>query len=171
MFTVRPMRAAEWPVYRQLRLQALRDAPDAFGSTYAAEGVGADAHWAARLRVVESSGRDLALVAETAHGPCGLVWCKVSADDPTVANLYQMWVAPEARGHGVGRALLAEALDWAAAAGVRHVHLGVTVGDSPARRLYVSMGFRPVGEPTPLREGSAQLAQDMVCALGDAPVP
>ncbi len=168
MFIIRPIKANEWAAYRAVRLRALQDSPNAFGSTYDAESSGSDQHWADRLQTLETSGRDRALVSETSDGFCGLAWCKISAVETSQANIYQMWVAPEVRGQGIGRRLLTGALNWAVGAGVRRVVLGVTVSDSPAWRLYVSMGFRPVGQPQPLREGSIVQAQTMEWPPGDA---
>jgi ribosomal protein S18 acetylase RimI-like enzyme len=168
MFVIRPIQADEWAAYRGIRLRALQDSPNAFGSTFEAEATRSDDQWASRLRLLEVSGRDHAMFAEASNGPCGLAWCKISAENPILANLYQMWVAPEMRGRGVGRALLSECLTWAASTGVRRVQLGVTASDSPAWRLYTSQGFRPVGALEPLREGSPVKAQTMECSLGNA---
>jgi ribosomal protein S18 acetylase RimI-like enzyme len=53
-----------------------------------------------------------------------------------------MYVAPEHRMLGLGRALLAEAVGRARRMdGVEMVLLAVAVGNEPARRLYESMGF------------------------------
>jgi len=39
--------------------------------------------------------------------------------------------------------------------------LAATCGDTPAMRLYRRAGFRPIGEPEPLRPGSSVLARSM----------
>ncbi|MCY1186272.1 Acetyltransferase (GNAT) family protein [compost metagenome] len=78
-----------------------------------------------------------------------------------MADIYQMWVDPAARGLGAGGALLKAALDWATSVAVRRVGLGVTLADSPAMRLYQAHGFQPVGAPEPLREGSSLMSQGM----------
>ncbi|HEX2226319.1 MAG TPA: GNAT family N-acetyltransferase, partial [Candidatus Binatia bacterium] len=83
------------------------------------------------------------------------------SSNPDVANLYQMWVAPEHRGLGAGRRLLEAVIAWASAAKVCYLALAVTCGDSPAMRLYTRAGFKPAGEPEPLRPGSELLAQPM----------
>ena len=60
-----------------------------------------------------------------------------------------MWVAPEARGRWLGRALVESVIDWA---GGRRVQLDVT-DDERARgaaALYRSLGFEPTGEREPL---------------------
>jgi GNAT superfamily N-acetyltransferase len=85
-----------------------------------------------------------------------------------VAALSQMWVAPTHRGRGVGQKLLEAVIAWATAQNVAALDLGVTCGDSPARRLYERAGFKPLGEPQPLRPGSTLLAQPMRLALKNA---
>ncbi len=161
MITVRRIEPSEWRSYRELRLRALQDAPDAFGSTYGLEQSKPDHFWADRLSAAAASGQDAPLFAMDGDRICGLAWCKRDPDDPQRANLFQMWVAPESRGLGAGRQLLLAALDWAQAVGARRVRLGVTVGDSPATRLYLANGFVRLGAPEPLREGSPLMAQSM----------
>lgn len=58
-----------------------------------------------------------------------------------------MHTAAQARGRGVGRALLAHLLDTARARGYRRVSLetGTTPGFAAARALYESAGFTPTG--------------------------
>lgn len=162
---IRRVRPDEWPLYRDTRLRSLLDAPDAFAGTFDAERERPDEVWQARLADAATSGKDLPLFATDAGEVCGLAWCKVSATDADVADLFQMWVAPDARGHGIGAALLDEAIAFARRAGVRALCLGVTVAESSAMRLYRSRGFVPVGAPEPLRPGSPLMAQDMRLGL------
>ena len=54
--TVRRFAANEWRVYRALRLHALRDAPDAFGSTLAREEAFPDDEWVQRLEFYRGLG-------------------------------------------------------------------------------------------------------------------
>jgi putative acetyltransferase len=61
-----------------------------------------------------------------------------------VADLGLM-VAKEARGFGVGRALLAAAIDWACLNGVRKLELHVFPWNEPAMRLYEKFGFEREG--------------------------
>ena len=165
LFVIRRIRPEEWPAYRDIRLAALRDSPDSFGSTYEAEVARPDELWSSRVLAASTSGMDLALLAEEDGAACGLAWCKISSSEPGLADVFQMWVAPGSRGRGAGRALLGEIAAWARGAGVRTLRLGVTVADSPAMRLYRSFGFRPEGPTEPLREGSTLMAQTLVLAL------
>jgi ribosomal protein S18 acetylase RimI-like enzyme len=61
------------------------------------------------------------------------------------AELVKLMVLREARGRGLGRALLATAEEAAAAAGLTLLHLDTETG-SPAERLYRSAGWTRAGE-------------------------
>lgn len=158
---IRQFAAEEWQVYRRLRLAALADAPDAFGSTLAAEQDLSDAHWEERLSTGAASTNDLPLIALVGNIPAGLAWGKIDPANPRIAHVYQMWVTPAHRRMGSGAALLGTLIEWARNRGVSELVLSVTCGDNPARRLYGRMRFEPRGEPVPLRSGSTLLAQEM----------
>ena len=155
----------EWRNYKNLRLRALGDSPDAFGRTLDQEKDRSDAEWSSRLALGVASHGDLPLLAEVGREPIGLAWGRIETFNPDVANLYQMWIAPSYRRLGAGKMLLESVIAWAAAVNVCYLALIVTCGDSPAMRLYVRAGFTPVGEPEPLRPGSELLAQAMRLAL------
>jgi len=61
------------------------------------------------------------------------------------AMLHALHVAPSARRRGHGRALTEGAVHWAAAKGAPWIALAVTDANAPARALYASLGFEPVG--------------------------
>jgi putative acetyltransferase len=67
--------------------------------------------------------------------------------DAAHGEVKSMHTAREARGRGVGRALLSYLLDTARARGYRRVSLetGTTPGFAAARALYESAGFTPAG--------------------------
>jgi GNAT superfamily N-acetyltransferase len=57
----------------------------------------------------------------------------------------EIYVAPEARGRGLGRALLRALEAEASTCGVRQLHLEVERGNAGARELYVAEGFAATG--------------------------
>jgi hypothetical protein len=85
--TIRAFCANEWRVYRDLRLRALADSPDAFGSTLAAETGHLDAEWARHLASSVDSPLNLPLVAEVRGEPIGLAWGRIDTSDPDLAAL------------------------------------------------------------------------------------
>lgn len=167
-YIIRTLDAHEWPKYRDIRLRALADAPDAFGSSLAAEQDRTPDEWAARLFAAVDSDQNHLLIAELAGAAQGLLWARLDAGNSAVVNIFQMWVAPESRGHGIAAALLHEALIWARSRNARVVQLGVTCGDTPAMRLYLRAGFQAFGTPEPLRLGSSVLAQSMRLVLDES---
>jgi ribosomal protein S18 acetylase RimI-like enzyme len=57
------------------------------------------------------------------------------------AYLEELYVVPEQRGRGLGRALLNAAMDHARERGAAHIDLGTSENDVAARALYESAGF------------------------------
>ena len=166
--SIRTFAFHEWGTYRDLRLRALADSPEAFGSTLAQEKGRPNTEWSSRLASGVESRLDLPLVAVVDSEPIGLAWGRIESSNLDVANLYQMWVAPNYRGLGAGQMLLKAVIDWARAANVCYLALGVTCGNNPAMRLYLRAGFKPIGEPEPLRPGSELLSQAMRLPLRTA---
>lgn len=125
---------------RSIRLRALRDAPDAFGTTW---------DEAAALRL-EDYDRQLALLATfvaTVDGrDQGLVRGAPHDDLEGAGYLISLWVAPEARRQGVGSALVDAVTQWAEACGLRRLLLDVGEANAAAVSLYVAKGFVPNGE-------------------------
>jgi GNAT superfamily N-acetyltransferase len=141
----RPVEPFEVERLKGLRLAALLDAPDAFGSDHASEVARPAESWLSWL----SPG--VTLVAEDANGWHGLVVGKVDDRDTSLALVYSMWVEPAYRHLGVGRLLLSAVVDWASRCGSTRVRLAVADGNEQARRLYQVYGFVPTGEQEPLR--------------------
>ncbi len=65
----------------------------------------------------------------------------VSRVEDDVAHLTQLCVAPRRRGYGLGRMLLRHAATQLAARGIRAMTLTVTEANTPALKLYQSLGF------------------------------
>jgi GNAT superfamily N-acetyltransferase len=156
---VRTLSPSEWPRYRDLRLRALRDAPDAFVTTLAQALERTDHDWSAILAAPADT--DLPLVAEMEGVAVGLAWGKLEMRANPVCHVLQMWVDPAHRGRGAGKALLRTIVEWAESGGARAVYLTVTCGNEAAGRLYESAGFLPAGQTRPLRPGSDLLMQPM----------
>jgi ribosomal protein S18 acetylase RimI-like enzyme len=165
--SIRPLRAEEWRVLKDLRIRALDDAPDAFGPTAAEARAEPDAYW-------RSGARDLAragglLVLRRGDAPVGLVSALVDAGE--IGHVGAMWIDPGARGGGLGARLLDAASELLAARGSRAIELWVTEGNERASALYASRGFTPTGVSEPLREGSALRNVQMRKSLRDRGAP
>jgi GNAT superfamily N-acetyltransferase len=151
MVLVREVTAGDWEAFMDIRLEALRNAPEAFGSTFAREAAFAEADWQRRIA---RGGNFLGYLPEvSATEPAGLIGG--FQEDPETVELVSMYVRPRARGRGLGEALIATVTDWAAARNAKSVHLWVTDTNKPARLLYERCGFTLTGERQPLPSNPA----------------
>jgi ribosomal protein S18 acetylase RimI-like enzyme len=126
---------------RSIRLRALRDAPDSFGSTLEAELTFTPEDWRRRLERSDAA----TFVASEEGDDIGTVVGVADPEHPGEAVLAAMWVAPETRGRRVGEALGQAVIEWARSAGYQAVRLAVADHNASAQRLYERMGFVPTG--------------------------
>ena len=144
-----PLPAVSWTIHRlgkgdgarlrEIRLRALQDSPDAFGSTYAQC---TDRPLSAWEKQVEGLPTFLA----TKEGcDVGMVRFAVDEQDGNVAWLISMWVAPEVRGLGLGSSLIDRLIDYAKLMRVQRIRLDVADGNASAIALYERKGFLPTG--------------------------
>jgi ribosomal protein S18 acetylase RimI-like enzyme len=142
---IRRLTPHDWRLFRQVRLAALAESPEAFGSSLAREQAYAEQQWRDWMR----PDRGLKSVAMAGGAPVGVVGAWLPPDRGGAVELFSMWVSPTARRRGVGAALVAEVLDWAGGQRHRAVELWVVEDNDTARRLYGSFGFQPTGETQP----------------------
>jgi ribosomal protein S18 acetylase RimI-like enzyme len=134
----------DWATWRELRLAALAEAPYAFGSRLADwQGVNdREDRWRDRLSMAGSHN----VVAMIDGCAVGMVSGVPATPFDGVAELISMWVAPTARGRGLGDALVSEVERWARSFGARALRLDVSDGNAFASELYQRHGFSYTGE-------------------------
>ncbi|HUE43849.1 MAG TPA: GNAT family N-acetyltransferase [Candidatus Sulfotelmatobacter sp.] len=126
-------------VLRDLRAQALTDAPEAFGSTLEREMARTIEDW----RKWMAPGVTFLLLAESE--PRGLVAGVHDARERAMVHLMAMWVHPGVRGSGAADLLVASVKEWAREVGAAEVRLNVVETNARARRCYERGGFRLTG--------------------------
>ena len=137
---VRRLLPVDAALYRDLRLEALKLGPEAFGSTFAAEHAAPLTWFADRL---ESSVVFGAFDGADLVGTVGF-FIKQGRKEAHKGVLWGMYVRPGARKAGVGKRLAEAVIDHASQC-VELVQLTVVSGNKPARRLYDSLGFIEYG--------------------------
>jgi ribosomal protein S18 acetylase RimI-like enzyme len=130
---------------REVRLRALRDAPEAFCSTLADTESRPAESWTEQLAelptfVAVVAGEDVGMVRVVPGLGAG------AGTGQSAATLASLWVAPSARGEGVGEALIDAVITWARATGFQTLDLEVIDDNTPAIALYARKGFSPTGE-------------------------
>jgi ribosomal protein S18 acetylase RimI-like enzyme len=137
---LRRLSPADAHLFREIRLDGLQRAPDAFSSTFEVESVQPLSFFADRLNnstvFGAFRGSELVGVAGFAvqHGP----------KHAHKGTLWGMYVRPEARRAGIARRLVQAVIEHARVR-VEQIHLSVVSDNQSARRLYVSFGFEEYG--------------------------
>jgi GNAT superfamily N-acetyltransferase len=166
---VRRARADEWEMLREIRLAALADSPDAFGSTLAEERDAGEARWRGWITGEGWAGAVATFVADDAGPFLGMATGFRPDDRPDTGWLFAMWVRPERRSEGIGRQLVAAVAAWAGGFDVDQLLLHVTEGNDGVVRFYASCGFVGTSDaPERLREGSDRMTQTMRLLVGSA---
>ena len=149
---------------RDVRLAALQEAPDSFGSTYAREAPFTEEQWLGRLH--DRAVTYLAYLPGSAE-PAGIagVYIDGSSAGGERPEVVSMWVRPTARGQKVGETLIGATADWARHRGFAGLLLWVTESNAPARRLYERCGFTLTGERMALPRDPALIEVEMHCPL------
>jgi GNAT superfamily N-acetyltransferase len=138
----RRLSASDRDVLRDVRLRALLDAPEAFGSTYEREAALPISAWGERLAV---PGNVTFLWETPDNGPAGLLSVVRHEVEPGVGVVVGVWVAPEIRGSGAVDGLLDVARAWSIDAGLTTLTLHVADGNRRAERVYARHGFVRTG--------------------------
>lgn len=153
--------AGDETVLHALRIQALSEAPDAFGSTLDREIGRSAAEWQRWLSPSAT------FILDTPAGPRGIAAGVPDTADPSLVYLMAMWVHPDLRGTGAADLLVDEVVAWAEALGAGLIRLEVIQGNDRARHLYERHQFRPTGHTAErLRDGAIEVQMDR--ALGQS---
>ena len=150
---LRQLTADDAALYRDIRLEALADSPDAFASTLESERDRPLEAFAARLVDAHVIG---AFDGARLAGVAGF-YLQAGPKHAHKGTLWGMYVRPAYRGGGVGRVLV-EAIIAHARQRVELLQLFVLADNTAARRLYTSLGF-------------ARIRPRMACHQVSRPIP
>ena len=141
--TIRPLAATDAEAYRALRLQALLQAPEAFGASHAEEAERPLAAFIARITPAPPSLVFGAFAHAELVGMAGFL-AGNSEKSRHKGTLWGVYLAPGWRGRGVAQALV-EAVIAHAARHVLVLQTRAVTANSVALRLYDRLGFKPYG--------------------------
>lgn len=156
---IRLLIPSDAPVYRALRLRALREHAEAFSSSHQDDALLPLSATQERLQPGEGCRFWGAFDRDRL---CGVVGLEREQRSKTrhKARVVGMYVAPEDAGRGVGRTLLDRLVAEARLSGVELLVLTVTDGNKPATSLYQRAGFHSFGvEPDAIRVDGRSFAK------------
>ena len=145
--TVRPTREQDAASFRELRLEALRTHPEAFGADYADSLERPAEFWEQRVRSGAGTDHGITYVAEAARALVGMtgIFRQDGAKMRHSAAIWGVYVQPAWRGAGLADALIAACVAWARERALRLVKLAVVTTNAAAIRCYVRCGFSVYG--------------------------
>lgn len=155
----------DWAIYRELRLEALKAAPQAFGAALEDEEARDDQSW----RQLLSGERAFfgGFIGEDLLGSVNFL----QEQGEKVRHkswLLGMYVSERARGTGLALALIEALIAHARAQKAGQVQLGVGVYNEPAQRLYRKAGFEIYGtEPRGLRVAGKDIDEHLMVRFLD----
>jgi len=157
---VRILTPGDAAAFLAVRLRSLREHPEAYHST--AE------DWNVPVAEAAASLADNVGIGAFDGGElCGLLLLATSARRRVKlrhkVEIWSVYVAPERRGRGFARALVARALEEARARGYEAVMLSVNADNPAARAVYESLGFRAYGtEPRAMKLADGRVFDDVL---------
>jgi GNAT superfamily N-acetyltransferase len=152
-FPVVPIEREDWRAVKDLRLRALADSPQSFGSSLDREIAFGPEDW----RALVDRGRWFRAVA----GDASIGIAAGLPLHPDEAHLASFWVEPASRGTGVATALPEAVVEWARSSGVGTLTLWVGDESPAARRFYTRMGFAGTGRRQPL-PSDARIGEELM---------
>ncbi|MEQ8438562.1 MAG: GNAT family N-acetyltransferase [Ilumatobacter fluminis] len=151
-------------MWRDVTLQSLADSPNAFRPTLAEASVQPEEFWRGMVGQTVEHERSNLWVAVSGDDLVGKLFARID-EELTTVYLGAMWVAPDARGAGIGGRLMQAAEAWGEDRGVTRYELWVTEANQAAVRFYESLGYVPTDDIQMLREGSELVVRKLQRAI------
>ena len=145
------IRAGQWRILKDVRLRALEEAPNAFGTTLSEGQERTDRDWQDMARDHATLSDRAYFMAYVGDNPCGMAGCYRTASD--IVMLTAMWVAPEFRGQKIGEQIVRAVIKWAREGGATMLEAWVSE-NNPTRFFYQKTGFEETRLTEPLRSDS-----------------
>jgi ribosomal protein S18 acetylase RimI-like enzyme len=142
---IRPLTKADTAAFRTLRLEGLRQAPEAFSAAYEDETLRGDEEFTRRIPDAPPSAIFGAFQGADLVAMTGFL-VHAGRKERHKGMIWGVYVAEAARGRGLAKRLLQAVIDRARTVeGLELLQLGVGVYNAPARALYGGMGFEIYG--------------------------
>jgi ribosomal protein S18 acetylase RimI-like enzyme len=143
---LRELRADEGLAYREIRLRALREAPDAFASTLEEESAQPELFWQELIAQTAEAMEAALLAVDRGDGSLGgTTFVRLNPDPPHDGYVGGMWLDRDLRGQGWGDALLVTAERFSQRLGSKNLELWVGASNPPALRFYERNGYQLTG--------------------------
>jgi L-amino acid N-acyltransferase YncA len=161
--TVRVLEESEWSMYREIRLRALAESPDSFTATLAEEADRDEQFWRNRMT------RSHRLLAERGPTAQGIVSLGPYEQEPAAAEVFGLYVVPEARGTGVSWRLVEAAAALATQKAYKQLYYWVGTDNGRAVGFANNFGFRTTDYRRPSRPSDLEPGEEIAMVLSLEP--
>lgn len=158
---IRPAANDEWKAWKDIRLEALQDAPESFGERYQDAAKKDDAQWQKDFQKVMESEKQEMLFAATDNQVVGMLFVFVRDQDAKIGGIGGLWIAPAHRQKGVGRQIVETALEWMKDKGLHAVTFWNNKSGEASTKFYEKLGFAYTGVEKPLESNPAFIIGEM----------
>jgi GNAT superfamily N-acetyltransferase len=145
MIEVKRIQPHQGELLRELRLQALQNAPDAFLENYDSASQKSLEYWQASAQKHATSPQAANFLGYLNGKPAGMIGANIIDHEPDIVNLCALWIAPEARLQALGKALVEHVILWAKQDRVSKLRLWVNRENASAAQFYRCCGFNDTG--------------------------
>ena len=141
--SIRFIRESDVAGFKALRLEALREHPEAYGMDYEEESAQPDSVWRDRVGKAAGDPGGSIVLADAGDELAGMVgvWRGTGIKTRHEANIWGVYVRPKYRGNKLTDKMIAEALGWCRGGNVRIVRLTVVTSNTSAICSYQRCGF------------------------------
>lgn len=161
MKTIRRIAKGEWMLYKQMRLAALKDAPEAFSTTYESASQRSPESWANQADGSAEGSARFTFLAFVDDKPAGLAALYRDADGVNQGEIIQVWISPAFRSSGLASELIDFIFQCAKHNGFDKIRAEVMVSNKRAIRFYEKSGFKIDGSPSVHSDSSIVLAKEV----------
>ena len=145
IITIRQAQESDAEAYRDLRLEGLRNHPEAFSADYEINEKQPMTYWVNRMRSLgDGTMMFFAVHQNNLIGMCGIF----RGDSPKTQHsgtIVSVYIKSEWRGMLIADELIEACIEWARLHEIKIVKLGVAATNTPAIRCYARCGFTIYG--------------------------
>jgi ribosomal protein S18 acetylase RimI-like enzyme len=152
-FAIVELDPTEWVAYKVLRLDALKNEPTAFATSWASASQDSDEKWKERLQSVADGKCWYLFARDPKQELVGMIGAFPAKDENKmpiegVAEIIAVYVKADERGKGISSCLLEGIVSRLSATGIfKKARLSVNIEAESAIKLYQNHGFTIVGKP------------------------
>lgn len=167
MISIRRIRIGESSLYRDLRLQALKEDPYAFSATYDSALERTEEMWRAQADKSAVGSTQATFIVFYDEDPIGLSAVYQDSLIEEVMEIFQVWVSASARGKGLGKRLMDTVFEWANQNGYKRIIATISNTNQRALGFYSKCGFEVISKA----EGEVRMIKETKSKRADHSTP